>query len=225
MPEVISTVNLTKAYGKINAVDNLNLSVAKGDIFGFLRLNAEGKTTTIRLLLGLVKPTSGETYLQGKKVSGNNTGIWRDVGYLVETPYSYPELTVRENLEAIRRLRKIKHKNSLDWILRKLKLEENADKKGKHLSLGNAQRLGIAKALIHRPHILLLDEPTNGLDPAGIVEVRDLLKDLAKSLGVTILISTHKLYEISRITTNIGIIHNGKLIKEIDRDQLDSQLN
>ncbi len=224
MVEIINTTNLTKIYGKIHAVDNVNLSVKQGEIFGFLGLNGAGKTTTIRILLGMIAPTSGECYLQGQKVSAGNINTWRDVGYIVETPYSYPELTVRENLEIVRRLRGIQDKSCVNWIIKKLKLEDYASKKTKHLSLGNAQRLGIAKAIIHKPKILILDEPTNGLDPAGIVEVRQLLMDLAKNSGVTVLVSSHKLDEISRIATNIAIIHNGKLIKEIDAEQLENQL-
>lgn len=224
MIEVINTTNLTKTYGEIHAVENLNLSVKQGEIFGFLGLNGAGKTTTIRMLLGMIAPTSGQCYLQGQKVSAGNINTWCDVGYIVETPYSYPELTVRENLEIVRKLRGIEDKTCVNWIIKKLKLEDYESKKVKHLSLGNAQRLGIAKAIIHKPKILILDEPTNGLDPAGIVEVRQLLMDLAKNSGVTVLVSSHKLDEISRIATNIAIIHDGKLIKEIDGEQLDNQL-
>lgn len=224
MMEVIRTINLTKTYGEINVVDNLNLSVKKGEIFGFIGLNGAGKTTAIRMLLGMIAPASGECYIKGQKVSTGNINIWHDVGYIVETPYSYPELTVRENLEIICKLRDIKDESCVDWIIRKLKLEEYELKKAKHLSLGNSQRLGIAKAIIHKPGILILDEPTNGLDPAGIVEVRKLLKDLAEQSGVTVFISSHKLDEISKITTKIGIIHNGKLIKEIGGEELDNKL-
>lgn len=224
MNEAINTINLTKTYGKTKAVNNVNLSVKEGEIFGFIGLNGAGKTTAIRMLLGMISPTSGECYLQGKKVNAGNTDTWSDVGYIVETPYSYPELTVRENLEIVRKLRAVKDKDSVDWIIKKLKLEKYESKKVKHLSLGNAQRLGIAKAIIHKPKILLLDEPTNGLDPAGIVEVLKLLRDLAKNSGVTILVSSHKLNEISRIATNIAIIHDGKLIKKIDKKQLEDEL-
>jgi len=224
MSEIIITTNLTKVYGKVHAVNNVNLSVKKGQIFGFLGLNGAGKTTTIRMLLGMIAPTTGQCYIQGQKVSAGNTNIWRDVGYIVETPYSYPELTVRENLEIVRKLRGIEDKNCVNWIIKKLKLEDYASKKTKHLSLGNAQRLGIAKAMIHKPKILILDEPTNGLDPAGIVEVRQLLMNLAKNSNVTVLVSSHKLDEISKIATNIAIIHDGELIKEIDGGQLESQL-
>ena len=224
MREIINTTNLTKIYGEIHAVDNVGLSIKQGEIFGFIGLNGAGKTTTIRMLLGMISPTSGKCYLKGQKVKPGNIEIWRDVGYIVETPYSYPELTVKENLEIVRRLRNIEDKACVDGIIKKLKLGEHASKKAKHLSLGNGQRLGIAKALIHKPKILILDEPINGLDPAGIVEIRQMLLDLAKNSGVTIFISSHRLDEISKIATKIAIIHDGKLIKEINGKQLDMQL-
>lgn len=224
MKEVIKTSNLTKDYGSLRAVDNLNLSVKQGEIYGFLGLNGAGKTTTIRMLLGMISPTSGECYLLGKKVSAGSTNIWNDVGYLVETAYSYPDLTVRENLDIVRRLREIEDKSCVDWIIEKLKLQDYAAVKGKYLSLGNAQRLGIAKAIIHKPKILLLDEPTNGLDPAGIVEIRSLLLDLARNSGVSMIISSHKLEEIAKLATNIAIIHHGKLIKNIATSELENHL-
>lgn len=224
MDEVICTINLTKIYGGVHAVDNLNLSVKKGEILGFLGINGAGKTTTMKMLLGMITPTSGRCYIQGQNVSKGDTNIWRDVGYIVETPHSYPDLTVRENLDITRRLRGIEDKSCVDWIIKKLKLEEYASMKAKHLSLGNAQRLGIAKAIIHKPKVLILDEPTNGLDPAGIVEIRMLLMDLVENSGVTVLISSHKLEEISKIATNIAIIHSGKLIKSMDTMELENQL-
>lgn len=224
MNELIKTINLSKSYKELKAVDSLNLSINEGEIYGFLGLNGAGKTTSIRMLLGMVRASSGQAYIGGQRIDKGNLDIWKDVGYIVETPYSYPDLSVRENLELVARLRKIPVKDSVNWIIEKLKLSEYANRKAKYLSLGNAQRLGIAKALIHRPKILILDEPTNGLDPAGIVEVRELLKDLANNLRVTILISSHKLDEISKIATNIGIIHEGRLITTIDSNELDSKL-
>lgn len=224
MNDVIRTIDLTKDYGRLRAVDNLNLSVKKGEIFGFLGLNGAGKTTTIRMLLGMIRPTAGQCYLQGQKVSADNTSIWHDVGYMVETAYSYPDLTVRENLDVARRLRGILDRSCVDWTMKKLKLDDYASVKGRHLSLGNAQRLGIAKAMIHKPKILILDEPTNGLDPAGIVEIRRLLLDLVENSGVTMIISSHKLEEIAKIATNVVIIHQGRLIKNLDTRQLEDHL-
>lgn len=224
MKEVIRIADLSKKYGKNTVVDNVNLSIQQGEIFGFLGLNGAGKTTTIKTLLGMVKPTKGECFIQGTKINKRNTEIWQDVGYIVETPYSYPELTVRENLEIVRQLREIKDKYRIDWIIKKLRLKEHEAKKAKHLSQGNNQRLGIAKAMIHKPQVLILDEPTNGLDPAGVVEVRQLLIELAEKFGVTILISSHKLEEISKMATNIAIIHYGQLTKKISNKQLEQQL-
>ena len=222
--DIIKTSNLTKYYGKIHAVDDVSLSVGKGEIYGFLGLNGAGKTTAIRLLLGMIRPTSGSSYLYGERVSAGNYKLWNNVGYLVEIPYSYPDLTVRENLEITRRLRFISDKNFVDVAIDKLQLGSYADIKAKNLSLGNAQRLGLAKALLHNADILILDEPSNGLDPAGIFEIRQLLRDLAFNHGVTIFISSHILGEISKFATRIGIIHEGRLIQEVDTDQLDQLL-
>jgi ABC-2 type transport system ATP-binding protein len=222
MDNMIRTVNLSKHYNDVKAVSEINLNVRKGEIYGFLGLNGAGKTTTIRMLLGLIKPTSGDAFILDEKVHANNNELFNKIGYLVEIPYSYPNLTVRENLEIVRRLRFIKDKNAVTNIIEKLKLDEYANRKAKNLSLGNAQRLGLAYALIHNPEILILDEPTNGLDPAGIFEIREMLSDLAANHGVTIFISSHILGEISRFATRIGIIHQGKMVQEIDADQLEN---
>lgn len=225
MNELIVTENLSKHYDDVKAVDNISLTVRKGEIYGFLGLNGAGKTTTIRMLLGMIKPTSGTATINGEKVKSDNTNLWKNIGYMVETPNSYPNLTVRENLEIIRRLRFLPDKSSIDGIIEKLQLKPYENRLTKNLSLGNAQRLGLAKALIHNPEILVLDEPTNGLDPAGIFEVREMLVDLATNHGVTILISSHILGEISKFATRIGIIHNGKLIQEVNKNQLDNLSN
>ena len=224
MEEAIKTVNLYKKYGTINVVDNLNLSIKYGEIVGFLGLNGAGKTTTMRMMLGLIKPTSGECYIQGEKLDLHNLEVWNKIGYIIETPYSYSDLTVRENLEIVSTLRGVTNKNNIDWVIEKLKLNQYEHKQVKHLSLGNTTRLGIAKAVIHKPKILILDEPTNGLDPLGVIEVRELLKELTNDLGITILISSHKLEEISKIATRIVIIHEGKLIKEVESKELDKYL-
>jgi ABC-2 type transport system ATP-binding protein len=225
MEDIIRTENLTKHFGNVHAVENISLIVRKGEIYGFLGLNGAGKTTTIRMLLGMIRPSAGSAFLFGEKVSADRCDLWEDVGYLVETPYSYPELTVWENLEIIRRLRRILDKKTTETIIGKLRLTSYRDRKVKDLSSGNAQRLGLAKALIHNPEILILDEPANGLDPAGIVEIRELFRDLAFNHGVTIFISSHILGEISKFATRIGIIHEGRLIQEININQLDRLLN
>ncbi len=219
MKDIIVTENLSKNYKDVAAVKEISLNVRKGEIYGFLGLNGAGKTTTIRMLLGMIKQSSGSAYINGIKVDSDNTDLWKNIGYLVEIPYSYPNLTVNENLEIVRRLRGLQ-KSSIDDIISKLQLNEYTNRLAKNLSLGNGQRLGLAKALIHNPEILILDEPANGLDPAGIYEIRALLTNMANS-GSTIFISSHILGEISKFATRIGIIHNGSLIREFDANQLE----
>lgn len=221
MEEIIRTEQLTKNYHDVIAVSEVSLNVRKGEIYGFLGLNGAGKTTTIRMLLGMISPARGKAIINGKEVHSGNTELWKEIGYLVEIPYSYPDLTVMENLEMVRRLRSIPEKNCVGSIMDKLRITRYANRKARTLSLGNAQRLGLAKALIHNPGILILDEPSNGLDPEGIFEIRELLIDLARNHGTTIFISSHILGEISRFATRIGIIHNGCLIREINTAQLE----
>ncbi|KUG02450.1 abc transporter, atp-binding protein [hydrocarbon metagenome] len=221
MNEVIHTVNLSKHYGKVKAVERISLSVNKGQIYGFIGLNGAGKTTTIRMLLGMIRPTSGVAYINGEMVSGVNHHVWEKVGYLVEIPYAYPELTVRQNLSMVSKLRSISDRKAVSHTISQLQLDSYADVKAGHLSLGNAQRLGLAKAFLHQPSILILDEPANGLDPAGIVEIRELLQDLAIKFGVTIFISSHILGEMAKLASRLGIIHNGRLLQEVDASQLE----
>ncbi|HUI91708.1 MAG TPA: ABC transporter ATP-binding protein [Chitinivibrionales bacterium] len=225
MDNVIETKNLTKRFGGFTAVDNVSLTVGKGEIYGFLGLNGAGKTTTIRMLLGMIRPTKGECLLNGKRASGSSNNFWNSVGYLVEIPYSYPDLTVRENLELLRHLRFIGDKKSVDRAMEFLNITRYAERRAKDLSLGNAQRLGLAKALFHNPDILILDEPANGLDPAGIVEIRELLLDLVQKRGATVFISSHILGEISKFATRIGIIHEGRLLQELTADDLERVRN
>ncbi|MFC4714273.1 ABC transporter ATP-binding protein [Planococcus dechangensis] len=222
MEAVIRIEKLTKRYKETQAVKDLSLTVRKGEIYGFIGLNGSGKTTTLRMLLGMIKPTRGSCFLLEEKVKLSNYKLWEKVGYMVETPYAYPELTVKENLELIRKLRLIQDTRAVDHTISELQLTPYANRKAKHLSLGNAQRLGLAKALLHQPEILILDEPVNGLDPAGIVEVRELLRNLAKNKGVTIFLSSHLLSEVALIADKIGIIHHGRLIEEFEADRLES---
>ncbi len=158
MVDIIRTESISKHYGDVHAVSNMSLNVRKGEIYGFLGLNGAGKTTTIRMLLGMIRPTSGCAYIKGQKIFSDNTGLWKNIGSLVEIPYSYPDLTVRENLEIIRRLRFLPHKKVVDTIIDKLQLGAYCNRKAKNLSLSNAQRLGLAKAFIHNPEILILDD-------------------------------------------------------------------
>jgi ABC-2 type transport system ATP-binding protein len=220
MADVIQTLDLTKHYGEVKATEAVNLQIKKGEIYGFLGLNGAGKTTTIRMLLGMIRPTSGIVYLFGKKVTPGDMDLWNKVGHLVEIPYAYPELTVLENLEIFRRLHMLKDSSPVNSIIDKLHLGPYRNIKVKNLSMGNAQRLGIAKAMLHHPDLLILDEPANGLDPSGIVQIRELIIDLAVNHGVTIFISSHILGEVSRFATRIGIIHEGHMIRESGVDQL-----
>ena len=178
----IEASGLTKRFGDVFAVNDLSLNIHRGEIYGFLGLNGAGKTTTIRMLLGMIKPSTGTVSLFGTKVEPGRKGIWQRVGYMVETPHAYPDLTVRENLEIFRRLRQLKNAGSVEKIIEQMGLAPYANRRAGILSLGNAQRLGLAKALIHHPDLLLLDEPANALDPAGIVEVRNLLLGLAQNV-------------------------------------------
>ena len=216
MTWIIETEDLGKRYGDVSAVDGLSLRVAEGEIYAFLGLNGAGKTTTIRMLLGMIRPTHGFATLLGKHVRLGNREPWAGVGYLVETPRAYPELTVRENLEVARRYHPGTPTQALDKIIDRLGLGPYAHRRAGVLSLGNVQRLGLAKALLHNPRLILLDEPANGLDPAGIVEVRALLLELTHQAGVTVFMSSHILAEVSRLADRIGIIHAGRLLQEMD---------
>jgi ABC-2 type transport system ATP-binding protein len=219
---IIQTESLTKQFGTTTAASNISLQVNQGEIYGFLGLNGAGKTTLIRMLLGMIKPDQGNITLLGEKLTSGFTQ-WNNIGYLVETPYAYPNLTVTENLKLFYILRKLNAPGLINEIITRLKLTKYRNIKAKVLSMGNQQRLGLAKALMHKPKLLILDEPINGLDPEGIVEVRELLLELAQN-GSTIFLSSHILGEISKVANRIGIIHEGNLIKELTISGLMDQL-
>ena len=221
MNYAIETNHLTKNYGDVRAVDSVSLRVRPGEIYGFLGLNGAGKTTTIRTLLGMIRPSAGDVKVLGQPVGPHGRGPWARVGHLVESPSAYPELSVRENLEIARRLHGILDAGATSRGIEQLGLAPYADRKAGTLSTGNLQRLGLARALLHGPELLILDEPANGLDPAGVVEIRELLSALAHEKGVTIFMSSHILTEVDRLATRIGIIHLGKLIEELDTDALE----
>jgi len=217
----IETEDLGKRYGKVTAVKHLSLRVVEGEIYAFLGLNGAGKTTTIRMLLGMIKPSWGSAYVLQTRVRLGSRKPWASVGYLVETPHSYQELTVYENLEVARRLHPGTSPKAVSNIIERLGLATYADRRAGTLSQGNAQRLGLAKALLHAPRLLILDEPANGLDPAGIVEIRELLLELTREQGVTVFMASHILAEVSRLAQRIGIIHNGHLLQELDVNELE----
>ncbi len=217
----IETKDLGKRYGDVKAVEHLSLQVAEGEIYAFLGLNGAGKTTTIRMLLGMIKPTTGYATVLQTRVRLGSREPWQAVGYLVEMPHSYPELTVYENLEVARRLHPGTPREAVGQIIERMGLAAYVGRPAGTLSQGNAQRLGLAKALLHSPKLLFLDEPANGLDPAGIVEIRELLLELTRGHGVTVFMSSHILAEVSRLARRIGIIHQGQLLQELNVDELE----
>ena len=221
MKEVIlKTHNITKKYGEQLAVDNVNMTIKKGDIYGFIGQNGAGKTTLIRLITGLIHKSGGEIELLGANEENELNKARTMVGSLIETPSFYTNMTARENLEVSRLVRNIPGKKCIDEVLELVGLKDVEKKKVKNFSLGMRQRLGIANALMGNPKLLILDEPINGLDPMGIVEIRELLKKINKEKDMTILISSHILSELSELATTYGIISNGKLIEEITAKQL-----
>lgn len=219
MTSVITTRALTKRYRDVVAVDGLDLDVRQGEIYGFLGRNGAGKTTTIRMLLGLIRPTGGDVNVLGAPVRAGDRGWLSRVGFLVESASAYPNLTVRENLTIQQRLTG-SPTSAVSRVIELMRLAEYADRRAGKLSLGNKQRLALARALLHEPEVLILDEPANGLDPAGIVEVRQLLRSLATDRGVTVFMSSHILAEVAHLADRIGIIHEGRLVEESARDVL-----
>ncbi|MCX7030224.1 MAG: ABC transporter ATP-binding protein [Spirochaetes bacterium] len=215
----IRTEGLTKRYPEVTAVDGLCLSVRSGEVFGFLGRNGAGKTTTIRMVLGLVRPSAGTVRIFGRDVVSNRKEAVAPVGSLVETATAYPTLTVRENLEIHRRLTHASH-DAAERVIRQLGLESLTGRQAGRLSLGNRQRLALARALLPDPRLLVLDEPANALDPAGIVEIRRLLRRLADERGVTVFVSSHILGEVAQLVDRIGIIHRGRLLEVIETGKL-----
>ncbi|WP_425447375.1 ABC transporter ATP-binding protein [Dethiothermospora halolimnae] len=216
MEYILKTYDLTKRYGKKTVVDNVSMNIKKGEIYGFLGRNGAGKTTTLRMIMDLISPTKGKYEIFGKGM-GDRDVLGR-IGAIIETPGFYPNLTARENLDIHRRMMGIPNKGYITEAMEIVGLN-NYDikkKKVKKFSLGMKQRLGIARALLHKPELLILDEPTNGLDPVGIKEIRETLLELNRKGEITILISSHILGEIQQLATKIGIIHNGKLLEEVD---------
>ncbi len=216
MEYALKTMELTKKYGSKNAVDNVSMTIRKGDVYGFVGKNGAGKTTFIRLILGLARPTSGTFELFGGM---DINEARRRTGNLIESPAIYPNMTAAQNLTVFCKMLGI-DESSIAPILEYVGLADAGRKKTRDFSLGMKQRLGIAIALIGDPEFLILDEPINGLDPEGIVEVRDLILKLNREQGKTVLISSHILGELSKIATRYGIINNGKLVDEIAHEEL-----
>ncbi|MBG8502703.1 ATP-binding cassette domain-containing protein [Enterococcus faecium] len=220
---IVATDNLSKEYDGVYRVQELDIRINEGDIYGFLGPNGAGKSTTMKMLLGLVKPTSGTIEIMGKPFNEKNRrDILSSVGSLIESPSYYGHLTGRENMEIIRRLLDLPKKN-IEEAVHIVRMENQMEKKVKNYSLGMKQRLGIAMALARFPKLLILDEPTNGLDPAGIEEMRELIKMLPKQYGMTVMISSHILSEIDQMATVVGIINQGCLIFQERMSVLDMQ--
>ena len=210
---MISTRNLCRSFGEQKAVDNLNLNVPRESVYGFLGPNGAGKTTTIRMLLGLIRPDSGDIRIMDNSVSWKTYHSRQGIGALVESPSLYQHLSGKENLQITQKLTKAK-KHRVDEVLGIVQLQGAANKQVKKYSLGMQQRLGLANALLAEPKLLILDEPTNGLDPAGIQDMRELIKSLPEKYGITVFVSSHLLSEVEKTATHLGIINKGKMIFE-----------
>lgn len=217
---IIETENLTKQYGTTTVVDNINLHVPKGKIYGLLGRNGAGKTTAMKMILQLVYPTGGAIRLFGTDYKEHTHSLYGKIGSIIETPGFYSNLTGYENLKIIAKLRGQLSKHSVQEALRVVRLEKETRKVFADYSLGMKQRLGIAAAIMHEPELLILDEPINGLDPIGISEIRSFLSELSHSKGTTILISSHVLSEIEQIADIIGVMHEGRLIEEVNMAEL-----
>lgn len=220
MSSVISVEHLSKVYGSSTVLNDVSLTIPKGAVYGFIGPNGAGKSTTMKIILGLVEPSKGEVKVFGERLTAHNRrDFMLKVGGMIEEPAGYSHLTGVENLEVVRRLLGFPKEN-IEWALDIVGLGQAKKKRVSQYSLGMKQRLGIALAICRRPSLLVLDEPTNGLDPYGIDEMRDLLAHLAANEGTTIMVSSHILSELEKISTHFGILNKGKLIFEGSRSQL-----
>ena len=223
MDYILRTNALSKSYKNFKALDGLTMNVPKGSIYGFVGKNGAGKTTLIRLICGLQDPTFGDYTLYGRKSTDREVvKSRRRMGAVVETPSVYLNMTARENLQQQYRILGLPSYEGLDEILKLVGLEDTGKKKAKNFSLGMRQRLGIAIALVGDPDFLVLDEPVNGLDPQGIIEIRELILRLNREKQITVLISSHILEELSKLATYYGFIDNGRIVKEMSAEQLEA---
>ncbi|GLC31996.1 ABC transporter ATP-binding protein [Clostridium omnivorum] len=216
MSYVLRTFNLNKKIKNTEIINDLNMNIKKGEIYGFLGENGSGKTTTLKLITNLLKPTSGSIEVFDEPVTNDNFEILKRIGSIIEYPSFYEKLTAVENLQIHKALMGYEDKNCIVEAIEMVKLKNYEKKLVKQFSLGMKQRLGIARALLTKPELLILDEPINGLDPLGIKDIRELLINLSKNYGMTILISSHILSEIEQLADRIGIIHHGTMIEELD---------
>ena len=222
MDYVLETNALCKKYKSFKALSNFSMHIPKGSIYGLVGKNGAGKTTLIRIICGLQNPTSGEYILYGKKNTDKDIiKARRRIGAVVETPSIYLNMTARQNIEEQYRILGIPAFDAIDDLLRLVGLENTGKKKAKNFSLGMRQRLGIAIALAGDPDFLVLDEPVNGLDPQGIVEIRELILKLNREYNITVLISSHILDELSKLATHYGFVDSGRIVKEISAKELE----
>lgn len=222
MEYILETKNLEKRYKKFKAIDNLSMHIPKGSIYGLIGKNGAGKTTLIRLICALQKPTSGEYTIYGiKNTSKEITKARKRMGAIIETPSVHIDMTARENLMEQSKIIGVPSYDGVDELLKLVGLSQTGKKKVHDFSLGMKQRLGIAIALVGNPDFLILDEPINGLDPQGIIDIREIILKLNKENGITFLISSHYLDELSKIATHYGFINKGKMIQEISKEKLE----
>ena len=222
MDTILTTESLSKHYGKFKALDNVSMHIPKGAIYGFVGRNGAGKTTLIRLICGLQEPDSGTYTIYG--TANDDKAISKQrarMGAVIETPSIYMEMSAEENLKQQARILGLPSFDGIDELLKLTGLEQTGNKKAKHFSLGMRQRLGIGIALVNDPDFLVLDEPTNGLDPQGIIQIRELILKLNQNRQITLLISSHILDELSKLATHFGFIDNGRIVKEISAEQLE----
>jgi ABC-type multidrug transport system ATPase subunit len=218
-PIILETIDLTKSYGKIKAVDAVNMTAYEGEIFGFLGPNGAGKTTTLGIALGLVHATDGEVRVLGKRVTPNHVQALKEVGALLGAPAFVPYLSAWDNLDLLARLTPGVGKKRIAETLKLVGLSEAARRKVGKFSTGMKQRLGLAMALLHRPRFVILDEPTNGLDPAGMREIRQLLRSLAEN-GTSVLLSSHLLNEVQQVCDRIAVLNKGRVVAQGRVDEL-----
>lgn len=217
----LETEKLSKSYGRFKALDGLDVHVPQGAIYGLVGKNGAGKTTLIRIICGLQSPTSGGFSIYGVPSAGRVNSARTRIGAVVETPSIYSDMSARDNLRMQYRVLGLPSEADIEKLLKLVGLSDTGRKKAGHFSLGMRQRLGIAVALAGSPDLLILDEPINGLDPQGIIEIRELILKLNRELGITVLVSSHNLDELSRIATHYGFINEGRTVREISRQELD----
>ena len=213
---LLKVSELEKSFGSFKAVDNISFHVNKGDIYGFLGPNGAGKSTTLRMILGLIKPDNGNIFIKGESILGNKRNYLNSIGALIERPDFYKNLTAQENLKILFKMSSLNNKNKIKETLNEVGLYEKRNQKVGGYSQGMKQRLGIAQTLLHEPSLIILDEPSNGLDPQGQVDMRSLILKINQNMGITIIISSHILSEIEKISNRMIVINKGNKIVEGD---------